>query len=211
MTHTLHRRGKNEDLCEDFVMLIRISRGINQEGSEEKMRRIWEILSRYEADLVNFGNHNPNWGEGELYDMEALKKADSRIIHAVFKDRDKLKACLNEIKDGDFGISVVISGLYEETKKICSEIGLKPHTVNHSLGSHGKTELLPEADVMEIHTMCGHAMVSANLISHMAKDIDTGKTTCKDAAKKLCRMCDCGIFNTYRAEEILKRMTAERR
>ena len=211
MTHTLHRRGKSEDLCEDFVLLIRISRGINQEGSEDKMRRIWEILSRYEADLVNFGNHNPNWGEGELYDMEALKKADSRIIHAVFKDRDKLKACLKEVKDGDFGISVVISGLYEETKKICSEIGLKPHTVNHSLGSHGKTELLPEADVMEIHTMCGHAMVSANLISHMAKDIDTGKTTCKDAAKKLSRMCDCGIFNTYRAEEILKRMTAERR
>jgi hypothetical protein len=211
MTHTLHRRGKSEDLCEDFVLLIRISRGINQEGSEDKMRRIWEILSRYETDLVNFGNHNPNWGEGELYDMEALKKADSRIIHAVFKDRDKLKACLKEVKDGDFGISVVISGLYEETKKICSEIGLKPHTVNHSLGSHGKTELLPEADVMEIHTMCGHAMVSANLISHTAKDIDSGKTTCKDAAKKLSRMCDCGIFNTYRAEEILKRMTAERR
>lgn len=211
MTHTLHRRGKTEDLCEDFVLLIRISRGINQEGSEEKMRKIWDVISHYEQDLVNFGNHNPNWGDGELYDMEALKKADSRIIHAVFKDRDKLKACLKEIKDGDFGISVVISGLYEETKKICSEIGLKPHTANHSLGIHGKTDLLPEADVMEIHTMCGHAMVSANLISHMAKDIDTGKTTCKDAAKELSRMCDCAIFNTYRAEEVLKKMTAERR
>ena len=208
MTHTLHRRGKTEDLKEDFVLLIRISRGINQEGSEEKMRRIWEVISHYEADLVNFGNHNPNWGGGELYDMEELKKADSRIIHAVFKDRDKLKACLKEIKDGDFGISVVISGLYEETQKICSEIGLSPHTVNTSLGSHGRTDLLPEGEVLEIHTMCGHAMVSPNLIRHMVKKIDERKTTCQSAAKKLSRMCDCGIFNTYRAEKLLSKMTS---
>lgn len=208
MTHTLHRRGKTEELKEDFVLLIRISRGINQEGSEEKMQQIWEVVSHYEKDLVNFGNHNPNWGEGELYDMEALQKASSRIIHVVFKDRDKLKACLQEIKERDFGISVVVSGLYEETKKICSEIGLTPHTVNNSLGIHGKTDRLPGEDVLEIHTMCGHAMVSSNLIQHMVKKIDEGDITCKDAAKKLTRMCDCGIFNTYRAEKLLNKMTS---
>jgi hypothetical protein len=210
MTHTLHRRGKTEELKEDFVLLIRISRGINQEGSEEKMQQIWEVISHYEKDLVNFGNHNPNWGEGELYDMEALQKASSRIIHVVFKDRDKLKACLKEIKERDFGISVVVSGLYEETKKICSEIGLAPHTVNNSLGVHGKTDRLPGEDVLEIHTMCGHAVVSSHLIQHMAKKIDEGDITCKDAAKKLTRMCDCGIFNTYRAEKLLNKMTAKR-
>ena len=208
MTHTLHRRGKTEELKEDFVLLIRISRGINQEGSEEKMQQIWEVISHYEKDLVNFGNHNPNWGDGELYDMEALKKASSRIIHVVFKDRDKLKACLKEIKERDFGISVVVSGLYEETKKICSEIGLAPHTVNNSLGVHGKTDRLPGEDVLEINTMCGHAMVSSHLIQHMVKKIDAGDITCKDAAKKLTRMCDCGIFNTYRAEKLLSKMTS---
>jgi hypothetical protein len=210
MTHTLHRRGKTEDLKEDYVLLIRISRGINQEGSEEKMQQIWEVISHYEPDLVNFGNHNPNWGEGELYNMEALKKASSRIIHAVFKDRDKLKACLKEIKDRDFGISVVVSGLYEETKKICSEIGLSPHTVNHSLGSHGNVERLPKGEVLEIHTMCGHAMVSANLIQHMVKEIDAGNISSKDAAKKLTRMCDCGIFNTCRSEKLLNRLTSSK-
>lgn len=209
MTHTLHRRGEAEDLQEDFVLLIRISRGINQAGSEEKMRQIWEVISRYEKDLVNFGNHNPNWGDGELYDMEALKKADSRIIHAVFKDREILKACLKEIKERDFGISVVVSGLYEETKKICAEIGLAPHTVNHSLGSHGDVKRMPEGEVLEIHTMCGHAMVSSNLIRHMVKEIDAGNISSKDAAKKLTRMCDCGIFNPYRAEKLLGKMTAK--
>lgn len=210
MTHTLHRRGEVADLLEDYVMLIRTARGVNDEGSEEKMRQIWEVISHYEQDLVNFGNHNPNWSGGELYDMEALKKAKSRIIHAVFKDRDKLTACLKEIKERDFGISVVISGLCEETNKICSEIGLSPHTVNYSLGIHGRTARLPEGETLEIHTMCGHAMVSANLIQHMLKEINKGNITCKDAAKKLSRMCDCGIFNTYRAEKLLSKMTSNR-
>ena len=210
MTHTLHRRGTVEDLKEDYVLLIRIARGFNQEGSEETMQQIWEVISHYEQDIVNFGNHNPNWGEGELYDMDALKKATSRIIHVVFKDRDKFKACLKEIKERDFGISTVVSALYEETKKICSEIGLKPHTVNHSLGSHGKVEHLPKGEALEIHTMCGHAMVSPNLIGHMAKEIDAGNISSKDAAKKLTRMCDCGIFNTCRAEKLLDRMVSSK-
>jgi hypothetical protein len=208
MTHTLHRHGSAEDLREDFVLLLRTSRWVNHEGSEEKMRQIWEVISHYEADLVNFGNHNPTWGNGELYDMEALKKANSRIIHAVFKDREKLKACLEEIREKDFGISTVVSGLCTETEKICAEIGLSPHTVNYSLGIHGNTQKAPQGEVLEIHTMCGHAMVSANLIRHMVRQIRKGKTTGREAAKKLSRMCDCGIFNTYRAEKLLRKMTA---
>lgn len=209
MTHTLHRRGKVEDLKEDYVLLLRRATGSKDE-SEEKMRQIWEVISHYEQDLVNFGNHNPNWGDGELYDMEELKKSSSKIIHAVFKDREKLKACLREIKDRNFGISVVISGLYEETRKICTEIGIKPHTVNHSLGIHGQTDRLPEEAVLEIHTMCGHAMVSPNLICHMVKEIDKGNITSSIAAKKLSNMCDCGIFNTYRAEKLLNEITLKK-
>ncbi len=207
MTHSLHRRGSVKDLHEDYVVLFYSSKGINREGSEEKMRQIWEVLSRYEQDLVNFGNHYPNWSGGELYNMEDLKKAYSPINMVVFKDVERLKACLKEIKERDFGISVVVSGLYEETKKICSEIGLSPHTVNLSLGIHGKTEKLPEENVLEIHTMCGHAVVPFNLILHMVKEINEGKITCREAAKKLSRLCDCSIFNTYRAEKILRKMT----
>ena len=156
---------------------------------------------------MNFGNHNPNWASGELYDLEALQKAKSRIIHVVFKDREKITACLKEIKDRDFGISVVVSALCGETEKICSEIGIAPHTVNYSLGIHGNTERVPEGEVLEIHTMCGHAMVATNLIRHMVDQIHKGKITCATAAKKLSRMCDCGIFNTYRAEKLLRNMT----
>jgi hypothetical protein len=209
MTHTLHRRGSVADLHEDYVLLIFTAKGINREGSEEKMRRIWEVISRYEKDLVNFGNHNPDRDGAALYDMEALKQAKSRIAHAVFRNRDRLKECLRELKDGDFGISVVVSGLYDEVRKICREVGLRLHTVNQSLGIHGKTEKLPDNTVLEIHTMCGHAMVSPHLIDHMVRQIKDGEITCAKAAGELSRMCDCGIFNNYRAEKLLKRLTAD--
>ncbi len=209
MTHSLHRWGSVEDLHEDYVLIFYSSKGINREGAEGKMQQIWEVLSHYEQDLVNFGNHHPNWSGGEVYNMDDLKKAFSQMNMAVFKDREKVKACLQEIKERDFGISVVVSGLYEETKKICSEIGLTPHTVNLSLGIHGNTERLPEENVLEIHTMCGHAVVSFNLILHMVNQIKAGKITPKEAARKLSRMCDCGLFNPYRAEKILRKMTAQ--
>ncbi|MDI6726490.1 MAG: hypothetical protein QMD32_05960, partial [Smithellaceae bacterium] len=116
------------------------------------MQQIWEVISHYEQDIVNFGNHYPTWGGGKLYDLEALKKAKSRIIHVVFKDRETLQACLKEIKEREFGISTVISALCSETQKICSEIGLSPHTVNYSLGIHGKTDRVPVGEALEIHT-----------------------------------------------------------
>jgi len=207
MTHTLHRRGDNESLSEDYVMLIMPARGVNFDGSEEKMRQIWEVISRYEGKLPNFGNASN--GNSHRTSMEVLKKATSWIAHVVFKDRETLKACLKELKERDFGISVVISGLYEDVERLCAEVGLSPHTVEHSLGIHGNTERLPDENVLEITTMCGHAMVSANLVTHLVAEIDEGKTTHEEAAKELSRMCDCGIFNPYRAEKLLRKMTSE--
>ena len=206
MTHTLHRRGSAEDLHEDFVMLIMPARGFNLEGSEEKMRQIWGVISHYEDKLTNFGNA----GVGNKYraTMDDLKKANNRIAHAVFKDRDTVAACLKELKDRDFGISVVISGIYEETEKMCAEIGISPHTVEHSLETHGKTEKLPEPNVLEIVTMCGHAMVSPNLVLHMVDEIKAGNITHAEAADKLSTLCDCGIFSPYRTEKVLRKLTA---
>ena len=208
MTHSLHRKGTVEDLHEDFIMLFLLSR-INPQGTFETMRQIWEVLSHYEHHLVNFGTPTPNRDGGELHNLEQLKTSlDSRMIMAVFKDRETLTSCLKEIKDRNFGISLVISGLYKETGKTCAETGLSPHTVNLSLGIHGNTRRLPDENVLEIHTMCGHAMVSSRLILHLVEQIKKGSVTCAEAAKELSRMCDCGIFNTYRAEKILQRIAS---
>ena len=209
MTHTLHRRGNAADLGEDYPMLILPARGINREGCEEKMRQIWEVISHYEKNLANFGNHNPTWGKTPPYDFEELKKSKSWIAHAVFKDAETLKACLRELKERNFGISVVVSGVYEEVGKICAGAGLAPHTVNQSLGIHGNTAKLPDEQVLEIITMCGHAMVSSYLVIHLVEKIREGKMSYEKAARELSKMCDCGVFNPYRAEKILRKIASK--
>jgi pyridoxine 5'-phosphate synthase PdxJ len=207
MTHTLHRRGTVEDLQGDYVLLFMQARGVNREGNEAKVGQLWELLSHYEAELANFGNMDD--GNSHTTTMEVLKKATAYMGHAVFKDRETLKACLRELKDRDIGVSVVVSGIHEDVDKLSREIGLSPHTVEHSLGTHGNTACLPEEHVLEITTMCGHALVSPNLVVEMAEQIQRGKLTYHEAAVELSRICDCGIFNPGRAEKILRRMTSE--
>jgi len=207
MTHTLHRRGNVEDLREDYVLLFMQARGVNREGNEAKVGQIWEVISHYEADLANFGNMDD--GNSHTTTMEVLKKATAYIGHAVFKDRETLKACLKELKERDIGISVVVSGIHEEVERVCSEIDLSPHTVEHSLGTHGQMERLPGENVLEITTMCGHALVSPNLVLQMVEEINQGKMTYEEAARELSRICDCGIFNPLRAEKVLRRMTSK--
>jgi hypothetical protein len=204
MTHTLHRRGNTESLHGDYILVAMTARGINREGSGEKTRKIWEVISRHRSGLANFGNLS--LGNSHTTRLEELMKVDSIILHAVFRDLETLKACLTDLKREDIGISIVVSGLYEEVKKTCEEIGLRPHTVNLSLGIHGRTEELPSEPVLEIMTMCGHAMVSSSLVEETVKAVREGKMTYSDGANALSRMCVCGIFNPPRAEEILRRL-----
>ena len=182
MTHTLHRTGNIEDLCEDYVVLLLQARGFNREGNEHKMGQVWEIFSRHEADIVNFGT--PVEGNSSTNSMNDLKKTTTAMAHAVFIDREKLKDCLRELKEKDLGVSVVVSGIFGDTAKVCSELGLSPHTVHHSLGIHGRVDKLPEDNILEITTMCGHALVSPNLINHLIKKIGEGKLSHKEAAKR---------------------------
>jgi hypothetical protein len=128
------------------------------------------------------------------------------MIHAVFKDREGMEACLAEIKEREFDLSVTVSGLYKEVGRTCRDIGLVPHTVQYSFGVLGKTGLLPDKKALEIVTMCGHAMVSPHLLAHLLTRIEKKKISYRDAATELSRQCECGIFNPDRAERLLREM-----
>lgn len=201
----MYRRVNAESLCDDYVMLI-MSRPdmMDQENVKKKMAALWDIISHYELDLTNFGT--VRGGGRHKKSIEAFKKMNGFLIHAVFKDQQSLKACLQEIKDRDLGVSVAISGCLEETRKICAGVDLPVHTVQYSLGIHGKQEKLPDKKVLDIATMCGHAMVSTHLITDLIGKIGKGKITHAKAADTLSRMCDCGIFNPHRAERLLRKM-----
>lgn len=206
MTHSLHRKGDTENLCEDYVMLIMAPRDQMKDPEvKSKMRQVWDILSGFEAELTNFGAIRG--GGRHKKTMEEFKEEDKFIVHAVFKEKDALKSCLVKMKEKDLGLSVSVTCLYGEVEEVCSETGLAPHTVQYSLGIMGNRDNLPDGDVLNVTTMCGHAMVSPNLISHLMGKIEKGRMTHGEAAMELSRQCECGIFNPHRAERLLKQIT----
>ncbi|MGZ3513587.1 MAG: hypothetical protein ACXWMV_05785, partial [Syntrophales bacterium] len=64
---------------------------------------------------------------------------------------------------------------------------------------------LPEREILEFNTMCGHGMVSFNLIRKMIEYVKLRRLTPKKAANIMAKCCECGVFNPLRAEILLEK------
>jgi uncharacterized Zn finger protein len=53
--------------------------------------------------------------------------------------------------------------------------------------------------------MCGHGMVSFNLIRKMIEYVKLRRLTPKKAARIMAKCCECGVFNPARAEMLLEK------
>ena len=202
MTHMLHRTGTIDRLAEDLPVLAIRAKGYNEAGNLWRLKKILEMaVSRY--PLANFGDITT--GTKFNSDLEQMMKSDKErpIVHMVFTNPEDMTRFLQDLKEADLGVSVVASGLFETIFECCRKVGLAPHTVNYSAGIWGRRETLPGDEIVEIGTMCGHSLVSANLVKKLIADIQKGKETCEAAAEELARQCVCGIFNPRRAARIL--------
>ena len=202
MTHSLHRRGTAENLSEDYVMLTLPAIGINDDGHDPKLQEFLRIALRHNP--VNIGQIN--LGNMYSHKIEEVLDAAHGIVHAVFVNKEVVTEVLKELEEADLGMSVVVSGIFENVDECIEKAGLKHHTANFSLGIWGRTEKLPSDNILEVATMCGHAMVSANLIKTMVEEIKAGAKTPEAAAKVLAPQCACGIFNPDRAAKLLAAM-----
>lgn len=206
MSHTLHREGSVESLSGDYVVLAMPCQGRTIEGSGEKLRRFMQMAIPYHP--VNFGNskvgNSFNLAGG--FDELIGKTVDGHICHVVFSDADDLYRFICELKQADMGISVVVSGLMDAVGECCHKAGITPHSVNMSLGIYGKTDKLVPDDAREVTTMCGHGMVTGDLVVSMVEKIKKGILTPRKAAEDLCRLCVCGIFNPERCAILLAKM-----
>ena len=199
MTHSLHRRGTAESLSEDYVMIMLRSIGINDSGYLPKCQEFLRIALRHNP--INIGSEM----KGSMYEYKpeeiiADAKGDS---HVVFDNPQALTEFLRDLKEADLGLSVVVSGIFENVDECLEKAGLKHHTANFSLGIWGKTEKLPSNDILELTTMCGHGLIATNLVKAMVKEIKAGTKTPEEAAKVLAPNCTCGIFNPARAAKLL--------
>lgn len=188
MTNTLHRRGARDEVERDYVLKCSLVDN-KQEGAAEKKKAFVDIARKHGPIEVR------------------LPDGSTATVHEfVFDNAAAVSGALADLKAADLGISVIVSGVIEQVGNCCREAGLSLHTVEHSLGIMGRRERLPGMDIVDIGSLCGHGMVSHNLIGKMVEMVKTRRLSSEAAAAYLAKPCTCGAFNPRRAEEILERL-----
>ncbi len=216
MTNTLHRYGGRESFRDDYVVFAIPAKGINDEDSVPKLKEFLKICIRHNP--INIGNGirnslspekglNPtvHWKRPVRNDWEAVIDGITKpgTVSAVFATMEDASACLKDIVNADFGLSVNISTSIDGAKEIAECCKLKRHSIEYALEFSDPHNKLPDARVLELSTMCGHGMVSFNLSKKMIDMVREGRRSVEDAASTLVRFCPCGVYNAERAKRIL--------
>jgi len=204
MSHSLHRSGPPQSFQDDWVVLAISAKGVNKDGSGPRLRRFLEIALRH--DPVNWGDIR----QGSCFSAAAedllARVGEESVVHAVFVDGKNMAEFLDELRRADLGISVVVSGLFEGVLRAVECACLEPHSISASLGVRGRIDRLPSPEILEVTTMCGHGLVSPNLVRDVVSRIRQGSVTSEEAGRRLARPCVCGIFNPVRAARCLEKL-----
>ena len=206
MTNTLHRQGTRETLKNDYVIFAHTAKEITREGSGPKLQEFMRICLKYHP--VNMGDSKQgNMLQDDIH-VERLisNQEDGAGATVVFTDLDVLRKVVEELIHADLGISIIISGLMEEVQACCRKAGIERHSAEHSLGFWGAKDRLPEREILEFNTLCGHGMVSFNLIRKMIEYVKLRRLTPKKAARIMAKCCECGAFNPVHAEMLLEKV-----
>ncbi len=218
MTNTLHRFGDAASFRDDFVVFAIPSRGKNDADSVPKLRRFLEMALPFHPVNLGDARHggalrpsrsmNPisHWKRDVTPDFAAvIAGLDApTTAAAVFDNRPAAEDFVKAVVAADLGLSVNISTSIDGAEQCCDAAGICRHSVGYSLGFEGKTEYLPNGDVLKLSTMCGHGLVSASLAKKMIDWVKEGRRTPDQAVTYLQRFCSCGVFNPSRARRILE-------
>ncbi|MFN3324806.1 MAG: hypothetical protein ACK5AZ_15015 [Bryobacteraceae bacterium] len=218
MTNTLHRFGDASSFYDDFVIFAIASKGKNDEGALEKLRTFLKMAVPFKP--VNLGdarhggalrpcksmNPTSHWKRDMTPDFQAVIDGLNHptTVAAVFDNRVAAEDFLRAVKEADLGLSINISTSVDGADQCCHAVGIPRHSVGYSLGFEGKTEKLPNSQVMMLSTMCGHGMIAHSLAKKMIDWVKEGRRTPEQAVTYLTRFCSCGVFNPSRAKRILE-------
>ena len=218
MTNTLHRYGDRASFRDDYIVFAMCSRGKNDENAVSRLRQFLEMALQFNpvnlGDARHGGALRPSRSMSPLSHWKRNTTPDFRAVidgldtpttaAAVFDNRPAAEDLMKAVRAADLGLSVNISTSVDGAEQCCHAAGLCRHSVGYSLGFEGKTERLPNEDVLMLSTMCGHGMVSASLAKKMIDWVKEGRRTPEEAVTYLARFCSCGVFNPSRAVRILK-------
>jgi len=235
MTHTSQRRGlEPSHPGEEIIVLAMVPRqhkeeaGVRNAMSELALKmlshepHLWMSHNFPELDIQRLGSlqtlirwmHKirPKATQRLLFREVA---SQSSVITAIYTDRGKVVELLNDIKgqwcqrnrQQGYPVSVVLSGLFGDLHQCCKKTGTTEHTYLHTLGTFGKTASLPPEEHLELITMCGHGLISANRVKRLEELVRRRAVPPREAAEEVARPCVCGIVNKKRAEELFRKMT----
>ncbi len=207
MTHSLHREGTRDSLERDYVLYIYPAKGFNDVGSAPKVRRLLALLYLSGPANLSISTLRRNLYSGVTPNEVLNNLKDGTPVLSVFNSLEKVKEFLINVKKADEGISIMLSGLIDRVREMSDEIGLSPHTINLSLGIHGRTDRLPPPEIRQFTTMCGHGVISPDLVLDVICRLKTKKLTPWEGSLILASACACGIYNPHRSEEMLRDMS----
>ena len=220
MTNTLHRFGKPENLKDDYIVFVLTSKGANDIGAVEKARDFLKTALKYNP--VNLAGESVH---GSIYRPEKHLNPFSLYVKGrkqtvppselidemappgralvVFDNKQSLEGFLKELREMDLGLSVNVSSLVDDVREMAPKTGVRPHSMNYSLGFRGNLQLLPDQYVLALTTMCGHGLIAGNFAKKMIDSVKEGRSTPEKCAGYMAKFCTCGAFNTSRAVHIL--------
>ena len=218
MTNTLHRFGDAESFRDDYIVFAIPSKGKNNDDALPKLRRFLEIAVAYKpvnlGDARHGGALRPSQNMTPLAHWKREAKPDFDAViqglnvpttcAAVFDNLRAAEEFVKRIKEEDLGLSVNVSTSVTGAEQCCEFSCLARHSVGYSLGFEGKTEKLPNSQVLSLSTMCGHGMISHSLAKKMIDFVKENRRTPEQAVTYLSRFCSCGVFNPSRAKRILE-------
>lgn len=234
MTNTLHRYSEHyafERLPnpvaveDDYIVFAMASRGVNDDNLVEKYRSFLRLALKHNP--VNIGdatkggtlrprrdlNPTAHWKRDQVaHPEEVIAGIEGHTtVAAVFDNYDDMKAFVTDVRNANFGISVNISAPMDAAERCCRETGIARHSVEYSLGFCGRVDKLPDATVLELSTMCGHGMLSANFVKKMIEWVKENRRSPTEVTRAMARFCVCGVFNISRAERILEEARTKNR
>ncbi len=227
MTNTLHRYSAHyafepssnpQPVRDDFIVFAMSSRDLNDDNLVEKYQTFLRLALKHNP--VNIGdatkggiirprqdlNPTAHWRRDHRPDPEqVITGIDGHTtVAAVFDNYESMKSFVEEVQAAELGISINISAPIDAAQRCCEETGIIRHSVEYSIGFRGRVDKLPDGTTLELSTMCGHGMVSANFARKMVEWVKENRRTPEEAACYMARFCICGVFNTARAEHIMK-------
>jgi len=148
--------------------------------TQDQHRRFRNSCGLPQTSSCQYGRLKAGEHHQDDIDIQKLivRQGDGAGAVAVFTDLDTVQKVVEELIQADLGISINISGCSTRFSNAAESQG-SSGTASKTPQHLGAKDRLPDRQTLEFNTMCGHGMVSFNLIRKMIEYVKLRRLTRK--------------------------------